>query len=176
MCSAIRGNFPSDDRVDKFFQQDVQGLPIPQTRPYWTDPNIALLAKPKFKTYSSSAVGHWKAHYDMFRQQRLAVEARMGQQQAGQAGMAPQQVLEEQQDEAQQQVAQDFAVDNHYREYLEQGLSTETALQFAAQNNIDMTSIPGDPPFTLERIQAAFTSGNCEPLVPEGTDDPDFVL
>ena len=175
---AIRMTFPTKEPVDKFFQQMIPDLPVPQPRPYWTNWKGDLLKKPKYKTYTSSSIGQWKAHFEMERQEHQALEVQGLQQQTlDQAAPIPlQQVIEEQRDINQQQAAEEYAVDAHYREYLDKGWASENALQFAAENNIDMTSLPGNPPYDLDFIHAAFNAGECEPLVPQSTTDPDFVL
>ena len=173
MHDSIRKQFPSKPRVDQFFQQEIPGLPIPQPRSYWHDvvqlptgelqfAPATLVKKPNYKIYSMHALGSWKAHYNLARMEHLtdAVQAPAPPVQPNFANVG--QPLQVQQDIAQAQ--EDHAFDAHYREYLDNGWASETALHFAAENNIDMSSLPGNPPYDVIQIQSAFNAGECEPL------------
>ena len=168
---AIRKYFPSHPHVDSFFQQVIQDLPVPQPRDYWVNFEAGLLAKPTFKMFPMHTIGNWKSYFESLRQEQLADSAQQlaqsdtpEHQLFGQVGQA----VAEAHDVAAQDVAASAQYDAHYREYLDNGWATAAGLGFAAENNIDMSSLPGNPPYSADQIQAAFRDGECEPLVPVG--------
>ena len=160
--NAVRAYMNGNPSISVIFQTPIAWMEIPQPYPSWNmKGSHSASSKPSFKTYHTHVLGSWQARFEAMRLARRHDAAL--------------QVLAE--------VEEDTAAFNndafqaHYHEYVVQGLATENACHFAADNKIDMSSIECDPThaITIGDVQEAFMKGTCRPLVLAGEEDPDFV-